>query len=194
MPIKIRRPQIRIGKKGVRLANVGLSLGGKGARVNVSRKGASATVGRAPGFAVHLTEVEVDVETGRAQVIDHLVVQDVGRALNPPAIEGQIHGAVAQGIGWALLERMAYDDQGRLLAATFMDYALPQADQVPPVRTVLVEVPSALGPFGAKGVGEPPVIAAAAAIANAVADATGHRFTELPIMSETIARALRGPG
>ena len=174
------------------LAGLTMQFGGK--YEPVFGRGASATVGRAPGFAVHLTEVEVDVETGRAQVIDHLVVQDVGRALNPPAIEGQIHGAVAQGVGWALLERMAYDDHGQLLSATLLDYALPLADQMPPVEAVLVEVPSDHGPFGAKGVGEPPVIAAAAAIANAVADATGHRFTELPITSEVIARALANKG
>jgi CO/xanthine dehydrogenase Mo-binding subunit len=149
-----------------------------------------ATIARSPGFAVHLAEVEVDLETGRVDVLDQLVVQDVGRALNPAAIEGQIRGAVAQGVGGALLERMAYDDAGRLQSATLMDYALPSIEHVPAAEAVLVEIPSEWGPFGAKGVGEPPVVGAAAAIANAVADATGHRFTELPITSETVARAL----
>jgi len=172
------------------LAALTMQFGGK--YEPVFGRGSTATVARSPGFAVHLAEVEVEAETGRAAVVDHLVVQDVGRALNPPAIEGQIQGAVAQGVGWALLERMAYDDHGQLLSATLMDYALPQADQVPRVNTVLVEVPSDFGPFGAKGVGEPPVIGAAAAIANAIADATGHRFTELPITSEAIAQALAG--
>jgi CO/xanthine dehydrogenase Mo-binding subunit len=120
------------------------------------------------------------------RVLQHVVAQDVGRALNPAAIDGQIHGAVAQGIGWALTERMAYDDRGQLMSATLMDYALPGSELVPPVRTVIIEVPSEAGPFGAKGVGEPPVIAAPAAIANAVAAATGRRFTELPITSEKI--------
>lgn len=153
-------------------------------------RGSSAIVARSPAFAAHLAEVEVDTESGQTRVVDHLVVQDVGRAINPAAIEGQIQGAVAQGVGWALLERMPYDGAGQLLSGTLMDYPLPQSDQAPPVQTVIVEVPSEHGPFGAKGVGEPPVIAAPAAIANAVADATGQRFTELPITSEKIVQAL----
>jgi CO/xanthine dehydrogenase Mo-binding subunit len=88
---------------------------------------------------------------------------------------------------------MPYDAQGQLLAATLMDYAVPQSDQVPLVDTVLVEVPSDHGPFGAKGVGEPPVIGVPAAIANAVADATGIRFTDLPITAEAVAGQLRRP-
>jgi CO/xanthine dehydrogenase Mo-binding subunit len=153
-------------------------------------RGASATIARSPAFAAHLTDVEVDTETGDVRVLRHLAVQDVGRAINPAAVEGQIHGGVIQGIGWALLERMPYDGQGQLLAATLMDYALPQSDQAPPVDTVLVEVPSEHGPFGAKGVGEPPVIGVPAAIANAIADATGTRLTELPITTEALFRAL----
>jgi CO/xanthine dehydrogenase Mo-binding subunit len=154
-------------------------------------RGGSATVARSPAFAAHLSEVEVDAETGEVRVTRHLTVQDVGRAINPAAVEGQIQGGVVQGIGWALLERMPYDDDGQLLAATLMDYALPQSDQAPSIETVLVEIPSEHGPFGAKGVGEPPVVGAPAAIANAVADATGRRFTELPITAETVVRALR---
>jgi CO/xanthine dehydrogenase Mo-binding subunit len=155
-------------------------------------RGATATVTRAPAFAAHLAEVEVDAETGQVRVLDHVVVQDVGRALNPAAIAGQIQGAVAQGVGWALLERMAYDEHGQLLSGTLMEYALPLAAEVPPVRAALVEVPSEAGPFGARGVGEPPVIAAGAAIANAVAAATGHRFTELPITAAAVHARLAG--
>jgi CO/xanthine dehydrogenase Mo-binding subunit len=95
-------------------------------------------------------------------------------------------------VGWALLEAMAYDAEGRLLSATLMDYALPQSDQAPLIDSVIVEVPSDHGPFGAKGVGEPPVVGAPAAIANAIADATGTRFTDLPITGEAICRASRG--
>lgn len=156
--------------------------------------GGSATVVRSPAFAGHLAEVEVDTETGAVRVTRHLTVQDVGRAINPAAVEGQIQGGVVQGIGWALLERMPYDAQGQLLAATLMDYALPQSDQAPLIETVLVEVPSDHGPFGAKGVGEPPVVGVPAAIANAVADATGRRFTELPITGQAVIRALDGNG
>ncbi len=155
-------------------------------------RGGSATVARSPAFAAHLSEVEVDTETGAVRVTRHLTVQDVGRAINPAAVEGQIQGGVVQGIGWALLERMPYDAQGQLLAATLMDYALPQSDQVPLVESVLLEVASEHGPFGAKGVGEPPVIGVPAAIANAVAAATGHRFTSLPITAQDVVEALDG--
>jgi CO/xanthine dehydrogenase Mo-binding subunit len=154
--------------------------------------GASATVARSPAFAAHLSEVEVDIETGAVRVTRHLTVQDVGRAINPAAVEGQIQGGVVQGIGWALLERMPYDDAGQLLAATFMDYALPQSDQMPPVESVLLEIQSEHGPFGAKGVGEPPVVGVPAAVANAVAAATGHRFTSLPITASSVVEALDG--
>jgi CO/xanthine dehydrogenase Mo-binding subunit len=155
-------------------------------------RGGSATVARSPAFAGHLTEVEVDTETGAVRVTRHLTVQDVGRAINPAAVEGQIQGGVVQGLGWALLERMPYDAKGQLLAATLMEYALPQSDQAPRIEAVLVEVPSNHGPFGAKGVGEPPVVAAPAAIANAVAAAVGRRFTELPITGPAILAALDG--
>jgi CO/xanthine dehydrogenase Mo-binding subunit len=170
------------------LAKASMQFGGK--YEPVYGRGSTATIVRSPAFAAHLAEVEVDTDTGHVRVLDHVVVQDVGRALNPAAIEGQIQGAAAQGLGWALLERMSYDPQGQLLSATFMDYAMPGSEQVPPVRAVLVEVPSEHGPFGAKGVGEPPVVAAPAAIANAVRDATGHRFTELPITTEAVRHAV----
>ena len=155
-------------------------------------RGGSATVARSPAFAAHLSEVEVDTETGTVRVTRHLAVQDVGRAINPAAVEGQIQGGVVQGIGWALLERMPYDAEGQLLAATLMDYALPQSDQVPLVESVLLEVASEHGPFGAKGVGEPPVVGVPAAIANAVAAATGQRFTSLPITAQAVVEALDG--
>jgi CO/xanthine dehydrogenase Mo-binding subunit len=155
-------------------------------------RGASATTARSPAFAAHLTELAVDPDTGGVEILGHLAVQDVGRAINPAAVASQMHGGVVQGFGWALLERMAYDEQGQLLAATLMDYALPHSLQTPPIDTVIVEVPSEHGPFGAKGVGEPPVVGVPAAVANAVADATGHRFTELPITSEAIRSALGG--
>ncbi len=155
-------------------------------------RGGSATVARSPAFAAHWSEVEVDTETGAVRVTGHLAVQDVGRAINPAAVEGQIQGGVVQGIGWALLERMPYDEAGQLLAATLMDYALPQSDQVPSVESVLLEVHSDHGPFGAKGVGEPPIVGVPAAIANAVAAATGHRFTSLPITAHEVVAALDG--
>src|SRR5260370_40715685 len=98
------------------------------------------------------------METGHARVVGHVVVQDVGRALNPAAIEGQIQGAAAQGLGWALLERMPYDAHGQLLSATFMDYAMPASETVAAVRAVFAEGPSEHGPFGPQGARRPPEV------------------------------------
>lgn len=152
--------------------------------------GSTAIRESAPGFAAHLVEVEIDEITGETRPVRYVAVQDVGFAINPAAVEAQIHGGVAQGLGWALYEGMVYDDEGQLLTATLMDYTLPRAGMVPPIETVLVEVPSEHGAYGAKGAGEPPAIPGAAAVANAIRDLTGQRMTSLPIKPETMARAL----
>ncbi len=150
-----------------------------------------AIVQRAPAFGAHVARIQLDADSGRVRVVDYAVAQDVGRAINPAAVRGQIHGGVAQGVGWALLERMLYDEQGSVATGTFLDYALPRATDVPPIRITLVEVPSERGPYGAKGVGEPPVVPVAAAIANAIMDASGARVEELPIVPESVVAALR---
>jgi CO/xanthine dehydrogenase Mo-binding subunit len=154
-------------------------------------RGRSANRVSSPMFAAHLAKVAVDPETGEVRVLDYIAAQDVGRAINPAEVEGQIHGGVVQGIGWALLEGMTYDEQGQLLTSTLMDYALPQSQDVPIITPLLVEVPSALGPFGAKGVGEPPVVPVAAAIANAIRDAVGVHMTQLPMTPERVFASLR---
>jgi CO/xanthine dehydrogenase Mo-binding subunit len=97
-----------------------------------------------------------------------------------------------QGVGWGLFERMAFDDEGTPITASLMDYVIPKASQSPSLEAVIVEVPSKVGPFGAKGVGEPPVIPGAAALANAVRDASGARVTELPVTPERVLQALNG--
>lgn len=154
--------------------------------------GSTAITQQAPGFAGHLVRVRVDRETGAVTILDYVVAQDVGFAINPPEVEGQIHGGVAQGIGWALFEQVVYDEHGALLTGTLADYALPNSSAVPPVDVVLIEVPSDEGPFGAKGVGEPPVIPGAAAIANAIADATGARMAALPVLPQHLTLAPQG--
>ncbi|MGZ3624781.1 MAG: xanthine dehydrogenase family protein molybdopterin-binding subunit [Ktedonobacteraceae bacterium] len=154
-------------------------------------RGRSANRVSSPMFAAHLARVAVDLETGEVRVLDYIAAQDVGRAINPAEVVGQIHGGVVQGIGWALLEGMIYDEQGQLLTSTLMDYALPHSQDVPTITTLLVEVPSELGPFGAKGVGEPPVVPVAAAIANAIRDAVGVRMSELPMTPERVFAAMR---
>src|SRR5207302_3091589 len=118
----------------------------------------------------------VDPGTGQIQVKAYLAAQDVGFPINPAAVRGQIMGGVAQGIGWALYEKIDYSEEGQLLTGSLLDYALPTAPELPPIETILVEVPSFDGPFGAKGVGEPPLILGAATIVNAVRDATVVRI------------------
>jgi CO/xanthine dehydrogenase Mo-binding subunit len=152
--------------------------------------GSTAIRESAPGFAAHLVEVEVDDITGETRPVRYVAVQDVGFAINPAEVEAQIHGGVVQGLGWALYEGMIYDGEGQLLTATLMDYALPRAEMVPPIEVVLVEVPSEHGAYGAKGIGEPPAIPGAAAVANAVRDITGERPLSLPIRPESVARSL----
>lgn len=153
-------------------------------------RGASAIAERAPAFAAHLAEVEVDEETGAVRVLRQVVAQDVGFAINPATVEGQMLGGAVQGLGWALFERVVYDRSGQLLTGSLMDYAVPRAEDCPILESIIVEVPAPSGPFGARGVGEPPVIAGAAAIANAIRDATGARVTELPMTPERVLQAL----
>ncbi len=155
--------------------------------------GGSAQVSSAPSVAGHLAHVRVDRETGEVEVLRLVVAQDVGRALNPALVEGQMRGGVVQGLGWALLEELAHDEDGRLLTGSFLDYAIPTAEQVPEIETVIVEVPAPDGPFGAKGIGEAPVVAAPAAIANAVAAASGVRMHELPITAPRLWAAMHEP-
>jgi aerobic carbon-monoxide dehydrogenase large subunit len=139
--------------------------------------------------AVHLAAVEVDRDTGRVTVTRYALVEDCGTVINPMIVEGQIHGAVTQGIGEALLEGIVYDDAGQLLTGTLMEYALPRADDLPEPEIGHLETPSPVMPGGVKGMGEGGTIGAPAAIANAVADATRHlgvRITKLPIRLESL--------
>ncbi|HSI97649.1 MAG TPA: xanthine dehydrogenase family protein molybdopterin-binding subunit, partial [Gaiellaceae bacterium] len=138
--------------------------------------GGSAQTRGAPSVAAHLSHVRVDRETGEIVLLRHVISQDVGRALNPALVEGQMRGGVTQGMGWALLEELVHDEDGRLMAGSFLEYAIPTAEHVPEIETLIVEVPAPDGPFGAKGIGEAPVVGAPAAIVNAVAAAVGVRL------------------
>ena len=143
-----------------------------------------------PSFHAHAVDLSVYADTGEVTIHRYVVAQDVGFAMNPTYIEGQIEGGVAQGLGQALSEEIVYD-AGRVLNANLTDYKMPTAVDVPRVESILVQHPSLVGPFGAKGVGEPPNIEPPAAVANAVASATGVRITSLPITAEKVALALR---
>lgn len=148
---------------------------------------------RASAMACHLARVRVDPDTHRPEVLEYVAIHDVGRAINPAMVEENIHGGVAQGIGWALYERMAYDDAGGLVTSSLLDYTLPSSQQVPSIESVILEIPSQSGPYGLRGVGEPPVIPVAAAIANAVSAATGRRVTEIPVIPDALHRASSTP-
>jgi CO/xanthine dehydrogenase Mo-binding subunit len=167
---------------------VSVTYGGK--YEPVAGKGESAITERSPGTGVHMCRVHVDPETGRVEPVRYVVVQDVGRAINPATVEEQLHGGGAQGVGWAVYEEIVHDESGTPVTSSFMDYTVPKARQIPELEAVLVEVPSPIGPFGAKGVGEPPIIPGGATIANAVAAATGARVTALPLTAERVRRAL----
>lgn len=171
------------------IAGKAMRFGGRYAPVFA--QGRVAQTATAPAFNAQLAEVEVDQETGEVRLQRLIIVQDVGRAINPLAIEGQLMGGATQGIGWALYEKMEYDSQGQLLTGSWMDYAVPNIIQTPAMEAVIVEVPSESGPFGARGVGEAPVVPTAAAIANAIADATGVRLKDLPMTAPRLLDSLK---
>ncbi len=141
-------------------------------------------------FACQIAEVEVDTETGHVRVVNYTAAHDVGRAINPQTTEGQIQGGVAQGIGWALTENMV-TEKGRIMNPNFRDYVIPGALDLPRITPILVEPVEPNGPFGAKGIGEPALNPAAAAVANAIYNAVGVRITELPISPEKILQGLK---
>ena len=139
-----------------------------------------------PAFATHIVDVEVDVETGKVQILNYTAIQDVGKAIHPSYAEGQIQGGVVQGIGWALNEEYIYSDDGHLVNASLLDYRMPTSLDLPMVETLMIEVPNPGHPYGVRGVGEVPIVPPAAAIGNAIADATGMRLTRLPMNPATV--------
>jgi len=140
-------------------------------------------------FGAHAADVEVDTETGQVRVLGYAAAHDVGRAINPLRVEGQIQGGAYQGLGYALGEEIVVDD-GQVASTLLASYLLPNAADLPDVRVIVVESGEGKGPFGARGIGEPPIGNPAATIANAVAAATGVRVTQLPITPERLLAAL----
>ncbi len=137
------------------------------------------------GFGAHLAEIEVDVELGTVRVLKVTAAHDVGRAINPTLIEGQIEGGVAQGLGMALMEEF-FPGKGENLH----DYLIPSAGDIPPIESILIEDPSPVGPFGAKGIGEQAVIPTAPAILNALHDAIGIRVPKVPATPDRVRAAI----
>jgi CO/xanthine dehydrogenase Mo-binding subunit len=148
------------------------------------------TAGHMGVVGAHMVDVEVDRETGHVKVLRYTASQDVGRAIHPAYVEGQIQGGVAQGVGWALSEEYIYDKNGRMDNAGFLDYRIPVASDLPTIDAVMVEIPNPAHPYGVKGVGEIPLVPPLAAIANAIADAIGKRLYELPMSPPKVLQAL----
>jgi CO/xanthine dehydrogenase Mo-binding subunit len=146
--------------------------------------------GAGPGFGVHICDVEVDKETGQVTIVRYTAAQDVGRAIHPSYVEGQIQGGVAQGIGWALNEEYIYDQNGKMDNPGFLDYRCPVASDLPLIEAVLVEVPNPRHPFGARGVGEVPIVPPMAAVGNAIRGAIGIRMHSLPMSPPKVRKAL----
>jgi CO/xanthine dehydrogenase Mo-binding subunit len=170
------------------LAQIALKAGRTGgpisSEVSLNAQGAGA------GFGCHICDVEVDKETGHVKILRYTAIQDVGKAIHPAYVEGQIQGGAAQGIGWALNEEYIYDKNGKLENAGFLDYRVPVASDLPLIEAVMVEVPNPRHPFGVRGVGEVPIVPPMAAVANAIRSATGLRMPDLPMSPPKVRAAL----
>ncbi|HMK23506.1 MAG TPA: molybdopterin cofactor-binding domain-containing protein [Terriglobales bacterium] len=159
-------------------------------KVQVMESASHFNMDSPPPFCATFTEVEVDVETGKVRVLHLVTAVDCGKAINPRLAEGQVEGAVAQGIGYALTEEMLLDEYGQMLNANFLDYKIMTAKDMPKITTILVETDEPLGPYGAKSIGEVAINGPAPAIANALYEAIGIRFRKLPIRAEDVLRAI----
>ena len=145
-------------------------------------------------FAMHIVDVEVDPETGKVDILRYTALQDVGKAIHPSYVEGQMQGGAVQGIGWALNEEYYFDDDGRMMNSSFLDYRMPVSLDVPMIDTVIIEVANPGHPYGVRGVGEACIVPPMAAISNAISNAIGVRMTELPMSPAKIVAALSNNG
>ena len=179
------------GAKEGTLAEVAKELSARAPAITATASTTAGGMG-AGAFAAHLVDVEVDPDTGKVTILRYTAVQDVGTAIHPSYVEGQIQGGVVQGIGWALNEEYYYDDDGRMANSSFLDYRMPTALDVPMIDTIIVEVPAPSHPFGVRGVGEVPIVPPLAAIANAIYRATGVRQTDLPMSPRRILETTLG--
>ncbi|MGE3314082.1 MAG: xanthine dehydrogenase family protein molybdopterin-binding subunit [Planctomycetaceae bacterium] len=153
-------------------------------------RGTSSEANQSGAFGTHCVDVEVDPDTGKVQILRYTAAQDVGTAIHPSYVEGQIQGGTVQGIGWALNEEYWYDDKGTMRNSTYLDYRIPTCYDVPMIDTIMVEVPDPGHPYGVRGVGEVPICPPPAAIANAIYAAVGVRMTELPMSPPRVLAAI----
>ncbi|MFN7916854.1 MAG: xanthine dehydrogenase family protein molybdopterin-binding subunit [Vicinamibacterales bacterium] len=175
------RQPLTVAELAAKLAKTGGPIIGR-ASVNPPMAG--------PAFAAHICDLQVDKDTGCSRVVRYTTVQDVGKAIHPSYVEGQMQGGASQGIGWALNEEYIYNAQGVMENAGFLDYRMPVASDLPMIDTILVEVPTPGHPYGVRGVGEVPIVPPLGAVANAMSAATGLRFTDLPLSPPRVLERL----
>jgi CO/xanthine dehydrogenase Mo-binding subunit len=173
--------QMTFSEVAGRLAETGGAVTGTG---NVDPQGWGGV------FGTHIVDVQVDPETGKVDILRYTAVQDVGKAVHPGYVEGQMQGGAVQGIGWGLYEGYQYNTRGDMLNPGFLGYKIPTAPDVPMIETIMVEVPGPNHPFGVRGVGEVPIVPPPAALANAIYRATGVRVTDLPMTPVRILEAM----
>jgi len=157
-------------------------------RANLNPGGASGS------YSANIVDVEVDVETGKVDILRFTALQDAGKAIHPGYVEGQIQGGTSQGAGWALHEEYSMGEDGRMLNSSLLDYRMPTALDLPMIDTVIVEVPNPGHPFGVRGVGEANIVPPLGALANAIHDAVGVRMNRLPMNPASIVKALKRNG
>ena len=169
------------------IADKATATGGPiGAGVQLNTEGAEG------GFATHICDVEVDVELGIVRVIRYTSIQDVGKAIHPDYVEGQLQGGCAQGIGWALSEEYIYNKNGHLDNTGFLDYRMPVCSDLPMLDTLIIEVPNPKHPQGVRGVGEVPLVPTLGAVSNAVYQALGKRSYSLPMSPPKVLKIIEG--
>ncbi|HEY1598714.1 MAG TPA: xanthine dehydrogenase family protein molybdopterin-binding subunit [Pirellulales bacterium] len=187
--VKFEDGQFRAGEKVISFKELAGKLHQTGGPV-VGRAAVDPE-GPSNGFGTHIVDVEVDPDTGKVTILRYTAVQDVGKAIHPSYVEGQMQGGSVQGIGWALNEEYFYDDKGRMRNASYLDYRMPTAFDLPMIDTIIVEVTNPAHPYGVRGVGETPIVAPPAAVANAIYHAVGVRMHELPMSPPKVWAALR---
>lgn len=176
--------------RSLTVAEIAAKQGQTGGPIAVS--GLATGLTAAPGFSLHIADVTVDPETGKVTIDRYTAFQDVGKAIHPIYVEGQMQGGTAQGIGWALNEEYAWDG-GIMRNPTFLDYKMPISLDLPDIECVMIEVAAPEHPYGVRGVGEAPIVPPPATLANAICRATGRRLTQLPMNPERLWRALAQP-
>ena len=155
-------------------------------RAGVNPGGAGPTIG------THIVDVEVDPDTGKVTILRYTALQDAGKAIHPSYVEGQIQGGVVQGLGWALNEEYFITDEGAMANKSFLDYRMPTSLDMPMIDTIMVEVPNPLHPYGVRGVGEVPICPPLSAATQAIKQATGKSYYELPVKPGRIIEARNG--